>query len=274
MNMSETKASLRYSSKNSFSYEKEMSSTTLQITKNRDEIIKNKVYCPIELKNVYKLLEDSDQLLRNKNLNEEYLLEHNSKVNEFVSLCESYKVNVSNQNKPELKKTYNSIEKNIHYLNKHIETAKKDNIILKKKLKKSTDPLFISTLEQKYKQVCLDIENRKKEIKFLKDSIRKNEKLLDSNKRKPNKISLEKEYKNLLNQQSTLCSRLIQLQNGNRLYEENIFKIDAQLDEIKKMNELNIDKKRKTMTWWVLKMTHPRKILSDVYSSSTQRGTI
>ncbi|ANQ06699.1 Uncharacterized protein PCOAH_00012130 [Plasmodium coatneyi] len=245
MNMSERKSSLRYSSKNSFSYEKEVSSTTLQITKNRDEIIKNKVYCPIELKNVYKLLEDSDQLLSNKNLNLEYLLEHNSKVNEFLSLCEGYKVNLNNQSKPELKKTYNSIEKNMHYLNKHIETAKKDNIILKKKLKKSTDPLFISTLEQKYKQVCLDIENRKKEIKFLKDSIRKNEKLLDSNKRKPNKIALEKEYKNLLSQQSTLCSRLIQLQNGNRLYEENICKIDAQLDEIKKkMNELNIDTKR------------------------------
>ncbi|KJP89081.1 hypothetical protein AK88_01167 [Plasmodium fragile] len=65
MNMSDVKSSLRYSSKKSFSYEKEVSSTTLQITKNRDEIIKNKVYCPIELKNVYKLLEDSDQLLRN-----------------------------------------------------------------------------------------------------------------------------------------------------------------------------------------------------------------
>ncbi|KMZ94612.1 hypothetical protein PVMG_01969, partial [Plasmodium vivax Mauritania I] len=130
MNASEAKPSLRYSSKKSFSYEKEVSSTTLQITKNRDEIIKNKVYCPIELKNVYKLLEDSDLLLRNKNLSAEYLLEHNGKVNEFVSLCESYKVNASNQSKPELKKTYNSIEKNIHYLNKHIETAKKDNILL------------------------------------------------------------------------------------------------------------------------------------------------
>ncbi|KJP89083.1 hypothetical protein AK88_01169 [Plasmodium fragile] len=188
---------------------------------------------------------NSNSMFDSKNLNAEYLLEHKSKINEFLSLCESYKVNVGNQSKPELKKTYNSIEKNMHYLNKHIETAKKDSIILKKKLKKSTDPLFISTLEKKYKQVSLDIENKKKEIKYLKDTIRKNEKLLDSNKRKPNKIALEKEYKNLLSQQSTLCSRLIQLQNGNRLYEENICKIEAQLDEIKKkMNELNLDKKK------------------------------
>ncbi|ETW57448.1 hypothetical protein PFUGPA_00522 [Plasmodium falciparum Palo Alto/Uganda] len=151
---------------------------------------------------------------------------------------------MNSQQKPELKKTYNSIEHNIQYLSKHIETAKKDNILLKKKLKRSTDPLFLLTLEQKNKQLCIDIENRKKEIKFLKESIRKNEKLLDSNKKKPNPVSLEKEYRNLLNQQSNLCSRLIQLQNGSRLYEESIQRIDDQLEEIKKkMNDLNLEKK-------------------------------
>ncbi|SCM02891.1 conserved Plasmodium protein, unknown function [Plasmodium chabaudi chabaudi] len=241
--MYETKSSLRYSSKKSSSYEKELSSTSLQIKKNRNEIIKNKVYCPIELKNVYKLLEDSDQLLKNKDLSLEELIEHNNKIAEFTELCENFKVNTNNQNKPELNKTYNSIEQNMQYLNKHIETAKKDSITLKKKLKKSTDPLFYSTLEQKYKQTCLDIESKKNEIKFLKDIIRKNERLLDSNKKKPNKVALEKEYKNLLGQQSNICSRLIQLQNGNKLYEENICKIDVQLEEIKKkMNELKIDR--------------------------------
>ncbi|CAD2101942.1 hypothetical protein YYG_04091 [Plasmodium vinckei petteri] len=241
--MYETKSSLRYPSKQSLSYEKELSSTSLQIKKNRNEIIKNKVYCPIELKNVYKLLEDSDQLLKNKDLSLEELTEHNNKIAEFTELCENFKVNTNNQNKPELNKTYNSIEQNMQYLNKHIETAKKDSISLKKKLKKSTDPLFYSTLEQKYKQICLDIESKKNEIKFLKDIIRKNERLLDSNKKKPNKVALEKEYKNLLGQQSNLCSRLIQLQNGNKLYEENICKIDVQLEEIKKkMNELKIDR--------------------------------
>ncbi|KEG00769.1 conserved Plasmodium protein, unknown function [Plasmodium vinckei vinckei] len=241
--MYETKSSLRYPSKQSLSYEKELSSTSLQIKKNRNEIIKNKVYCPIELKNVYKLLEDSDQLLKNKNLSLEELTEHNNKIVEFTELCENFKVNTNNQNKTELNTTYNSIEQNMQYLNRHIETAKKDSISLKKKLKKSTDPLFYSTLEQKYKQICLDIETKKNEIKFLKDIIRKNERLLDSNKKKPNKVALEKEYKNLLGQQSNLCSRLIQLQNGNKLYEDNICKINVQLDEIKKkMNELKIDR--------------------------------
>ncbi|ETW46199.1 hypothetical protein PFMALIP_05736 [Plasmodium falciparum MaliPS096_E11] len=150
------------------------------------------------------------------------LFKYNDKICEFINICEHYKIHMNSQQKPELKKTYNSIEHNIQYLSKHIETAKKDNILLKKKLKRSTDPLFLLTLEQKNKQLCIDIENRKKEIKFLKESIRKNEKLLDSNKKKPNPVSLEKEYRNLLNQQSNLCSRLIQLQNGSRLYEESI----------------------------------------------------
>ncbi|KYO02141.1 hypothetical protein PRSY57_0415100, partial [Plasmodium reichenowi] len=172
------------------------------------------------------------------------LFKYNDKICEFINICEHYKIHMNSQQKPELKKTYNSIEHNIQYLSKHIETAKKDNILLKKKLKRSTDPLFLLTLEQKNKQLCIDIENRKKEIKFLKESIRKNEKLLDSNKKKPNPVSLEKEYRNLLNQQSNLCSRLIQLQNGSRLYEESIQRIDDQLEEIKKkMNDLNLEKK-------------------------------
>ncbi|ETW31742.1 hypothetical protein PFFCH_00829 [Plasmodium falciparum FCH/4] len=158
----------------------------------------------------------------NKDSDINNLFKYNDKICEFINICEHYKIHMNSQQKPELKKTYNSIEHNIQYLSKHIETAKKDNILLKKKLKRSTDPLFLLTLEQKNKQLCIDIENRKKEIKFLKESIRKNEKLLDSNKKKPNPVSLEKEYRNLLNQQSNLCSRLIQLQNGSRLYEESI----------------------------------------------------
>ncbi|ETW51105.1 hypothetical protein PFMALIP_00819 [Plasmodium falciparum MaliPS096_E11] len=62
--MSDIKSSSRYSSKKSLPYEKALSSTISQINKNRDDIIKNKVYCPIELKNVYTLLEDSDKILR------------------------------------------------------------------------------------------------------------------------------------------------------------------------------------------------------------------
>ncbi|SOV11469.1 conserved Plasmodium protein, unknown function [Plasmodium sp. gorilla clade G2] len=242
--MSEIKSSSRYSSKKSLSYEKELSSTISQINKNRDDIIKNKVYCPIELKNVYTLLEESDKILRKKDSDINNLFKYNDKICELINICEHYKIHMNSQQKPELKKTYNSIEHNIQYLCKHIETAKKDNILLKKKLKKSTDPLFLSTLEQKNKQLCMDIENRKKEIKFLKESIRKNEKLLDSNKKKPNPVSLEKEYRNLLNQQSNLCSRLIQLKNGSKLYEESIQRIDDQLEEIKKkMNDLNLEKK-------------------------------
>ncbi|EUR78680.1 hypothetical protein PFBG_00775 [Plasmodium falciparum 7G8] len=237
--MSDIKSSSRYSSKKSLPYEKALSSTISQINKNRDDIIKNKVYCPIELKNVYTLLEDSDKILRKKDSDINNLFKYNDKICEFINICEHYKIHMNSQQKPELKKTYNSIEHNIQYLSKHIETAKKDNILLKKKLKRSTDPLFLLTLEQKNKQLCIDIENRKKEIKFLKESIRKNEKLLDSNKKKPNPVSLEKEYRNLLNQQSNLCSRLIQLQNGSRLYEESI-----QRDELKKeknniINNLN-----------------------------------
>ncbi|CDO62821.1 conserved Plasmodium protein, unknown function [Plasmodium reichenowi] len=242
--MSDIKSSSRYSSKKSLPYEKALSSTISQINKNRDDIIKNKVYCPIELKNVYTLLEDSDKILRKKDSDINNLFKYNDKICEFINICEHYKIHMNSQQKPELKKTYNSIEHNIQYLSKHIETAKKDNILLKKKLKRSTDPLFLLTLEQKNKQLCIDIENRKKEIKFLKESIRKNEKLLDSNKKKPNPVSLEKEYRNLLNQQSNLCSRLIQLQNGSRLYEESIQRIDDQLEEIKKkMNDLNLEKK-------------------------------
>ncbi|SOV21146.1 conserved Plasmodium protein, unknown function [Plasmodium sp. DRC-Itaito] len=242
--MSEIKSSSRYSSKKSLSYEKDLSSTISQINKNRDDIIKNKVYCPIELKNVYTLLDESDKILRKKDSDINNLFKYNDKICELINICEHYKIHMNSQQKPELKKTYNSIEHNIQYLCKHIETAKKDNILLKKKLKKSTDPLFLSTLEQKNKQLCMDIENRKKEIKFLKESIRKNEKLLDSNKKKPNPVSLEKEYRNLLNQQSNLCSRLIQLQNGSKLYEESIQRIDDQLEEIKKkMNDLNLEKK-------------------------------
>ncbi|ETW63336.1 hypothetical protein PFMC_00812 [Plasmodium falciparum CAMP/Malaysia] len=242
--MSDIKSSSRYSSKKSLPYEKALSSTISQINKNRDDIIKNKVYCPIELKNVYTLLEDSDKILKKKDSDINNLFKYNDKICEFINICEHYKIHMNSQQKPELKKTYNSIEHNIQYLSKHIETAKKDNILLKKKLKRSTDPLFLLTLEQKNKQLCIDIENRKKEIKFLKESIRKNEKLLDSNKKKPNPVSLEKEYRNLLNQQSNLCSRLIQLQNGSRLYEESIQRIDDQLEEIKKkMNDLNLEKK-------------------------------